>query len=274
MGGGVGDSHHWAGEFAKYALREGCTCAHLAGQIITSACISAVSAWGPVERRVGGPLTKQRAEGKQGPYGVSRTTEVFNPVVTCSPRPKNKARTDSLACFQLPIWADARRCGRRRRKRLRRKVIRVEKKKEICTRMMHWFWYSLTRYRPIHVSKHTDLMKWKPGGLPSTSLLPATWPHPWKARSASLPPSHVRLRCDQNKLGASAHHSFVTQTLCDDWLEALARIEYLPQISLKHLFLSKQRCQDANYSLGKEHQCGRAEHPSLAPHLWSSLILY
>lgn len=52
-----------------------------------------------MKRREGGPLTKQRAEGKQGPSGVSRTTEVFNPVVTCSPRPENKACTDALTCF-------------------------------------------------------------------------------------------------------------------------------------------------------------------------------
>lgn len=77
LGGGIGG--------------EGCTRARLPDQIITPACISAVSAWGPVERRVGGPLSKQRAEGNRGPYGVSRTTEVFNPVVTCSPRRENKA---------------------------------------------------------------------------------------------------------------------------------------------------------------------------------------
>lgn len=148
------------------------TRAHLTGQIITPACISAASAWGPVERRVGGPLTKQRAEGKQGPYGVSRTTEVFNPVVTCSPRPKNKACTDSLTCFH--IWADACRRGRPFSTCTRNQAIKMHewrrrvrgKKKNINeyegTMKLRFSCYSLTWYHPTRVciNRHHQVETW------------------------------------------------------------------------------------------------------------------
>lgn len=59
---------------------ERCTRAHLPIQIITPACISAVSAWGPAERRVGGSLSKQRAE-RNG--GARRSVKEHGSIQSC-----------------------------------------------------------------------------------------------------------------------------------------------------------------------------------------------
>lgn len=184
-GGRTGDSHCWAGEFVSIKIGGFAVgnwrAPHVRVspvQIITPACISAVSAWGPVERSVGGPLSKQTAEGKRGAQAVSRTTEVFNPVVTCSPRRANKAYQD----YPWPAFCstfERKEKGQEERRRVIElwKMVAIKEKKRrgrwtrydwgvrLAAGMMQHRWYSLTPYLPLHVlhqihGSHHKVEKW------------------------------------------------------------------------------------------------------------------
>lgn len=92
--------------------------------------------------------------------------------------------------------------------------------------IMHHLWYSQIWYCPTHAFNYSALYG---GNLadfhPQCSYLQYAR-IPQKPDLSRTRHSHVRFRCDQNKIRASVHHSFAAPTLCNDWLGALARIEY------------------------------------------------